>query len=312
MSVIGRARGVLLSAWAAAACLSVSGGFSACAVFEVHEQSTVAQGKYYEAGQPRYDDFFIGLFLLQVQMEQAPRVPELERLNLAHALGLAPQASTDQVEQRLHDEALKLSRSGLRMRLDESPGGERPEVASAAVRTSERPKENPVLAWITQVETSATRLVRSVGEMKQAEVALASLETTASGLDAAVEKDFTGDPASRVSEVRKNLADAHALIALMKARASSVRTESEGLVTRVAMAVNTDDGSLETPAEPASAAPDPSESSAKKNPPKSRPAPAKALQRATPRAAVGNNGKALPKGSPKPNKTQSAARDFEP
>ncbi|HEY3664746.1 MAG TPA: hypothetical protein VGL19_02055, partial [Polyangiaceae bacterium] len=58
----------------------------ACSVFAARNQSTVAQGKYYAAGDPHYDEFFVGLFLLQVQMDQAPHVPELERLNLAHAL----------------------------------------------------------------------------------------------------------------------------------------------------------------------------------------------------------------------------------
>ena len=328
MSIIAKtkyARVAMLAAGAALACSLAT--LPACGVFAARNQSTVAQGKYYAAGDPHYDEFFVGLFLLQMQMDQAPHLPELERLNLAHALALTPRASSDEVGQRLREEALKLSRSGLRMRLDQNPSPEKPESASAALRTSERPKDRQTAAFVGQIETSATALLRSVGELKQADEALDGLELAAGGLDASVDKDFAAAPAAKQDEVKKNLADAHKLIALMKVRASEVRGESEQLLATVSKAVNTDDGSLgapgaETPsAEAAAEAAKAAEANAKKGAPKTKPratgaAPAGAAPGAAPKpkpkAAPVADGDEPPKGPAKPPKAPPPPRDFEP
>ncbi len=334
MSLIAKAKSARIATLAAGAALALACSLAtlpACGVFAARNQSTVAQGKYYAAGDPRYDEFFVGLFLLQLQMEQAPHLPELARLSVAHALGLTPQASSDEVGQRLHEEALKLSRWGLRMRLDQNPSSEKPESASAAVRTSERPKDRQTASFVGQVETSATSLLRSIGELRQADEALDGLELTAGGLDASVDEDFAAAPADKQDEVKKNLADAHKLIALMKLRGAEVRGESERLLATVSKAVDTDDGSLgalgaETPsAEAAAEAAKAAEANAKK-------APAKAKAKAKPKppgaapagAAPGAAPKPKPQAAPladgdepakapaKPSKAPPPPRDFEP
>jgi hypothetical protein len=330
MSVIGKTKSGRLARLAASALLSFTCSLATlpgCALFAARNQSTVAQGKYYAAGEPQYDEFFVGLFLLQVQMEQAPHLPELERLNLAHALNLTPQASSDEVGQRLHEEALKLSRSGLRMRLDQNPSSEKPDSASAAVRTNERPKDRPTSTLVGQIEASATTLLRSMGELKQADDALDGLELAAGSLDASVDKDFAAAPAGKLDEVKKNLADAHKLIALMKVRAGEVRGESEQLLSTVGKAVNTDDGSLgapgsETPsAEAAAEAAKAAEGNAKKAPSKAKPkATGAAPANATPAAAPKPKPKAAPladgdepaNAPAKPAKAPPPPRDFEP
>ena len=327
MSVIGKTKSALSAKLAARALVALScslASLPACSLLAARNQSMVAQGKYYAAGQPQYDEFFVGLFLLQVQMDQAPHGPELERLNLAHALGLTPQAANGEVEQRLHEEALKLSRSGLRMRLDQNPSREKPDAASAALKTSGRPKDHETGILLAQIESSATALLREAGELKQANDALDGLELAAGGLDASVDKDFASAPTNKLAEVKKNLADAHKLIALMKARAGEVHAETEQLLATVARAVNTDDGSLGAPgAEPVSseaAEAAKAESNTKKLPPKSRPrasgtaaanaAPAPGAPKAKPKAAADDDEPA--KAAPKPTKAPPAPRDFEP
>ncbi|HEY5377493.1 MAG TPA: hypothetical protein VIK01_27625 [Polyangiaceae bacterium] len=323
MPIIAKTKSARVATLAAGAALAASlATLPACGVFAARNQSTVAQGKYYAAGDPHYDEFFVGLFLLQVQMEQAPHLPELERLNLAHALALTPQASSDEVGQRLHEEALKLSRSGLRMRLDQNPASEKPESASAALRTSERPKDRQTAAFVGQIETSTTALLRSVGELKQADEALDGLELAAGGLDASVDKDFAAAPAGKQDEVKKNLADAHKLIALMKVRASEVRGESEQLLATVSKAVNTDDGSLGAPgtegpsAEAAAEAAKAAEANAKKGTLKTKPKPPGAAPGAAPKpkrkAAPLADGDEPPKAPAKPSKAPPPPRDFEP
>jgi|GEM_PF-968844 hypothetical protein len=330
MSVIGKTKSARLATLGASALVALTCSLSAlpgCSLFAARNQSTVAQGKYYAAGDPHYDEFFVGLFLLQVQMEQAPHLPELERLNLAYALSLTPQASSEEVGQRLHEEALKLSRSGLRMRLDQTPSSEKPDSASAALRTSERPKDRQTTALVGQIETSATILLRSMGELKQADDALDGLELTAGGLDATVDKDFAAAPAGKLDEVKKNLADSHKLIALMKVRASEVHSESEQLLATVSKAVNTDDGSLGAPgaatpsAEAAAEAAKAAEANAKKPPLKAKPKPTGAAPaNATPAAAPKPKPQAAPladgdepaKAPAKPAKAPPPPRDFEP
>ncbi len=298
------------------------GGMPGCAVFAARNQSTVAQGKYYDAGDAHYAEFFVGLYLLQVEMEQAPHQPELERLNLAHALGLTPQASTDEVGQRLHEEALKLSRLGLRMRLDQNASSAKPDAASAAVRTSERPKESATAALLNQVENSATGLLRTVGQMKEADTALDSLELAGGGLDATVDKDFASAPSAKLAELKKNLEDAHKLIALMKTRAAQVHSESDELLSAVAKAVNTDDGTLGTAASDAAAeAAKNAESAenAKKAPaakarPKAKPAGSAPAPAAAPRPkpVASDDGEAPAPKPAKASKAPAAPRDFEP
>jgi hypothetical protein len=253
-------------------------------------------------------------------MEQAPHVPQLERLNLAHALASTPTDSTSEIAQRLHDAALKLSRSGLRMRLDLSPSRDKPAAASAAVRSSGRPKEAATAALLAQLESSATALLRSSAEMTQADAALDNLETSARSLDTSVDADFASAPVGKAGDVKKNLTDAHKLIALMKTRAASVGAESEELLNSMAQAVNTDDGSLGSGTAQGAEAPvdDAGKSTDGKKPPsKARPSVGKATHAAAsaprpkPTAAPDDN-EAPPKPSAKTLKAAAPPRDFEP
>ena len=194
------------------------------------------------------------------------------------------------------------------------------------MRTSERPKDRPTAAFVGQIETSATTLLRSMGELKQADDALDGLELAAGGLDASVDKDFATAPTGKLDEVKKNLADAHKLIALMKIRSGQVRAESEQLLSTVSKAVNTDDGSLgapgaETPsAEAAAEAAKAAEANAKKAPKAKPKAIGAAPASATPTAAPKPKPKAAPladgdepaKAPAKPTKAPPPPRDFEP
>lgn len=288
--------------------------------------STVAQGNYYSSGNAQYDEFFIALYQLQVEMADAPRVPEAERHRLAQALALSPETPPDAIGQRLRDEAQKLSRSGLRMRLEQSPSLGKPEAASATLRASFRPKDNATVTLFSNLETASTNLLRSVEQMKQAENQLAKLGVAEINLDADVGKVFSQGRISKRAEVRQNLADAQKLVTLMKERAEDVRGQSDQLLSAVAQAVNTDDGSLNPPpSEAAKPQPEPSKTAdadSKKAPPKARPKPKAASAPSTPAAAPAAHPKpapAPPSGSADapakpsaPSKPAPPPRDFEP
>jgi len=298
-----RARALLVSA-----CLACAVALPGCAVFGGGGPSTVAQGKYYSSGNPQYDEFFIALYQLQVEMADAPSVPDAERQSLAQTLGLSPETPADGVAQRLREEAQKLSRTGVRMRLEQSSPPDKPEAASATIRSTYRPKDTASAALLPKIETSATNLLRTASAMKAAEVRLAKLEVDTINLDADVPKVFAEARVGKQSEIKRNLADGQKLITLMKARGDDVRGACEELLATIAKAVNTDDGSLSTPPpEPINPEPPkPADADAKKPAPKPHPKPKAASAAPTPSAPA----PALaPKPKPKPAPAKSASGD---
>ena len=324
MSLISRARSALrlpLTIGVLVCCASV---LTSCAALGGHAQSSVAQGKYYSSGDPRYDEFFIGLYMWQVAMEQAPRTPEVERRQLGQLLLVPPQAqTTESIALRLREEALKLSRAGVRLRLDRGPAREKTEQDKAMLRANARPKDaEPLLA---QVEASGTNLQRSVSEMKLGEQALGGLEALAVRLDADVDVAFAQAQFSKQNEVKRNLADAHQIISLMRTRVDQVHDASEELLAAIGKAVDTDDGSLGANGE---AAPVTSSEAAKAGGKKPAPKPHPKVPSSAPPVAVAPHPKTAPAAHAKPAaavesdvpaapkpaaaKPPPAPRDFEP
>ena len=315
MSVISKSRTALCTALSAGALLLTT--VPGCGAFGPH-QSKVAQGKYYSSGDPRYDEFFIGLFVLQIQMGEAPSVPAAERRALAQALQLPADTAAAGIGQRLREEALKLSRAGVHLRLEQNPSSDKPETASVVIRSNARPKENPTASLLAQVESSGTTLLSSIGEMKLGEAALGKLEISTVGLDAGIATAFSQAPFGKQSEVKTNLADAHKLISLMRARAEEVRGASQQLLDELSRAVNTDDGSFSAAPTGEAANAEPNADAAKKT---AKSLPAHPKPKATNSPVPAARPKPAPLVSPavapaKPpaaaTKAPPAPRDFEP
>jgi hypothetical protein len=320
------ARTTLARALAFSVCLGAAAIAPACAVFD-SGPSLVAQGRYYSSGNPQYDEFFIQLYQLQLQMADAPAIPDNERQALAQALELSAETPADGITQRLREEALKLGKTGLRMRLEQSPSLDKPEAASATIRASYRPKESAPATLFAKIEASASNLLRTASAMKAAEVELGKLEVAVITLDADVPQAFAEARVGTQGEVKKNLADAQKLITLMKARGSEVNDQCEALLSGIAKAVDTDDGSLSAP--PESPEPKATDADPKKAAPKSRakpkpttptppasaptvlkPAPAKSAPAQPPKPVAADD--EAPAKPAAPSKPAPPPRDFEP
>jgi len=315
MSVITKVRSCVFAAlWACA--VAAGSATSGCAAIGSSSQSTVAQGKYYASGNPYYDDFFVDLYLLQVGIADAAKTPEAERTALVRLLQLDTRATPAAIEQRLHEEALKLSRAGVHLRLDPSAPSDKPEAASAVIRSNARPRENAAAALLSGVETSATNLLRWSLTMKQGEEALNRLEMMTIRLDADVDKAFAQSRVGKLGEVKDNLADAHKLIPLMRARGREVRADTEQLLAAVSKGINTDDGSIGPalgvappngePRHEPGRPPDAFKKAAGKLPKSKSPA---ASQRPKPTAPAEEGD---PPAKPRAKKPAAPARDFEP
>jgi len=296
--------------------LSTLGG---CAVFGSHRESTVAQGKYYASGDPYYDEFFVDLYLLQVDMAEAPKLPEAELQSLTQLLQLEPKATPAMVELSLHEQALKLSHAGIHLRLDQTLVLGHPEAAATVIRSNARPKENPTAALLSSVETSSTNLLRWQLTMKQKEEALTRLELMTIRLDAGVDRAFSQAPIGKPSEVKQNLADAQKLIPLMRARAERSRESAEQLLAALTHGIDTDDGSLAPPPVPAqpngqgardpAPAADAPKKAAGKPRPKGKPTSATPAAQPKPKAATGDSDEPAKSRAKKP---APPPRDFEP
>jgi len=297
----------------------VSGGVCGCAAFGSRSDSTVAQGKYYASGDAYFDQFFVDLYLLQVSMAEASKVPEAERRRLTSLLELESAASPAAIELSLHEEALKLSRAGVHLRLDQIPNADKPEAATTTLRSNARPKDDPAASLLANVETSSTNLLRFLLTMKQKEEALTRLELMTIRLDASVDRVFAQAPVGKPSEVKANLADAHKLMPLMRAREKQLRESAEQLLAALTHGIDTDDGSIGPPlsgaqpnaeGQPANGTPaDANKKAAAKPRPKTKPASAPAHPK--PKAAVGDGEEpAAPR--PAKSKPAPAPRDFEP
>lgn len=327
MSLIARAKTALSSALCL---LWLSLAVPSCAVLNSSRPSAVAQGKYFASGEPHFDQFFIGLYLLQLQMGEARRVPLDEKQRLARALGLPDSASDTDLLQRLRAQALDWARAGTHVRLDlDAP--EQPGTTIAVVRSNAQPNADREAPLIKAVEGSATALLASSAEMKRAEEALARLAQDRTALAARVDVAFEGSGYGKQRDVKRNLADAERLIGLMSARAIEVREVDERFLAGLGEALNTDDGSV--PQKGAEDQDDPAARDAKKSGAKTRPKrPAATATAAHPKAA-GDETKAksvapskaaptAPRSKPPsddapakaaaPGKAQTAPKDFEP
>lgn len=240
MPVIARAKAALCGALGL---LWLSAATPSCAVLNPSRESAVAQGKYFASGEPHFDQFFIGLYLLQLQMGEARRVPLEEKQRLARALGLSDSASDTDILQRLRAQALDWANAGTRVRLDlDAP--EQPGTTIAVLRSNAHPSADREAPLIKTVETSATALLASIAEMKRAAEALARLAQDRAALASRVEVAFEGSSYAKQRDVKRNLADAERLIELMSARASEVRLADERFLAGLGEALNTDDGSV--------------------------------------------------------------------
>jgi hypothetical protein len=195
----------------------------------------VARGEYYPAGRPDFDEFFIQLHRLQVEMLSAPEEPRAARAAMLQVLGLTPDASDESLRSRLDSEAKKLGASGARLRL-EIPEPQRGADASATLHS----EGGAVPRALGTLSSQATRVVRARERALAAGDQLERLRVAAIALEAQVDAAFRLEGPWKRAEVRLNLSDGQKLITVMLARSKDVIAYSERLLELVAKAATTD------------------------------------------------------------------------
>jgi hypothetical protein len=268
------------------------GGPAACGLSQ-RGPSAVAQGRYFPTGNPNYDEFFVRLHRMQVELKAAPETLTAVREDLARRLALEPNADADALRTALKTKAGEVSGRGVTIVVDRArePDMTTRLVVVGAPGAADR-----------EMIASFTNAVERVGEIRGHRGAwqkeLEWLPKTAVTLDAGVEAAFVGESRGTRDDVHENLADAQKVVALMTARVKEIDENSAELEGIFVSAF----GEKRHDPPPAPAEPTPSEP-----PPKSKPRPSARTEAPTPRPPADET----PAATAKP-KQGTARPDFEP
>ncbi|MFO7180364.1 MAG: hypothetical protein DIU78_016815, partial [Pseudomonadota bacterium] len=207
---------------------------------------------HYACGNPQFDDFFLALYRMQVEMARAPDDLAEARAEVADVVNAASETSSKQLAEKVHGELQKLVPRGIRVKIEvqtpeptqrnESAESEAPE-PSALVRHSGRPNETD-RRLLTRLEASTTRVARLAARMRRARERLNGLRLIALQLEGQVDQAFDLGKLEKRREVRANLEDGIKVIALMTERAERIEQRSTELLDAIVSTGSTDDGTV--------------------------------------------------------------------
>ena len=251
-------------------------------------RSAVAEGRYFSTGNANYDEFFVRLHRMQVELKTAPETLASLRQAIARGVELPPTADTQALRAALTTKASEVGRRGATLTVDHGrePG------ANARLKVTGTPAEadRPLVKALDDVLARLGELRdRSVPWQKELEW----LPPTGVALDGSVEAAFVGRSKGTRDDVHRNLADAQKVVALMSTRVKEIDQQGDEIEALLVSAFG------ETKAEPPSA-----------EPPKPKPRPAP-----RPRATEAPSGPAQEssEAAPPPKPKQGTAKpDFEP
>lgn len=214
--------------------------------------TNVAQGKYFSAGHPEYDQFFIKLHQLQLKMANAP--DELNRIeaSLADSLELGTGISRESMFDKLSAVAARLQDAGTHVALvveeANADGPSVPGPKTALFRKGGKSSAE-VTKFTEAVETASNATLQLSFELEVASRNLAKLKVRSIELLASLDTAFADSPLHSVT-VKKNLEDAGKVLELMVARTDELSQSAEALQALLVEASDTDDGSLRAPSPP--------------------------------------------------------------
>lgn len=175
--------------------------------------SAVAQGKYFSTGNPDYDEFFVRLHRMQVDIGAGPETLAKIRGDLARELELAPGSATDAMRAPLTTKAATVAARGAK--LEVAQGGE--SKSGPRLVVSGTPAEAD-RAFVKTLEGALERLgeLRERSPVWQRE--LEWLPPAGIALDGGIEAAFVSESRGTRDDVHQNLADAQKLVTLMTTR----------------------------------------------------------------------------------------------
>ncbi len=266
--------------------------FPGCRSYFYPEPTHVAQGRYYAAGAPDYDEFFLELYRTQVALKEAPDELLAGRRALEEGLGLTAGASKDALESGLRARASSLAAKGIVLSIQRDSTGK-----SSLSRRGKPSADDDV-----KLVATLTDLVATIGALRERVPGFAkdldTLPVRGVALERNVNDVFRTKGVGKRGEVRDNLADAQKVMGLMRPLLKDVDARSAELFS-----ILTD---VLRPAPPPPPAPEPEAA----EPPQLRPHAPRARPRSPKPAAA--RPASPPPAAPSPKPAGPAKPDFEP
>jgi hypothetical protein len=194
-----------------------------CAGYGPPAPTSVARGEYFATGNPDYDEFFVRLFRLQIELGRAPDSLAQTRATLSRRLGLAEKADPESVRSALNERASELRAHGLVVRVEK--GGADGAVA-LAVTGDKNPTDAELLTALEQALGAVSALRISLPAWRKE---LELLPARGVALESGIEAAFVGTGRGTRNEVRENLADAQKIMGLMGTRLKELDATSAEL-----------------------------------------------------------------------------------
>jgi hypothetical protein len=253
---------------------------AACMSYGPPAPTAVAQGQYFSTGNPDYDEFFVRLFRLQLELGQAPEQLAGARAALAAKLGVPDKAETAALKSALAERAGELGSRGVRVRI----ASEKDTDGTQALRVSGTPSGSDA-ELVAELERALAETTRIRKQLPAWHKELELLPPRGVVLESGIESAFVGKGRAERNEIRENLADAQKIMGLMGPRLKELDTAASELADAFAAAFP-----APAPPPPEPVAPEPE-------------------VKPKPRA---NRGGARPAGGKLPAKPAQAAGDGEP
>jgi hypothetical protein len=206
-----------------------------CAVLDA-KTTAVGRAELYATGEPTYDQFFRDLYTQQVELGDAPARELGSRSELARRLEIRD-ASPDALARDVKTRASSLAGAGTKLRLEADSDVE-DEDASVRVEVlgNLADQDRPV---VESVATAARGELALLVEMTRRQHELSRLGALAEALERSTDRVFAARSLTKSRQVRQNLGDARALIALLTARSESVAISARRMLKKLVRAATT-------------------------------------------------------------------------
>jgi len=286
----------------------------ACQLLAPHGPSQVAQGRYYATGNPDYDEFFVELHRLQVELKDAPERVAEPRAALAKFLEVGLDA--EELKEAVTKKATELGTRQLKLAVVPPTDPEKPFTLRVTGTPSGPDAELEKQLEETLAKVSEWKLViggwqKLLDELPGREVALEG------SLDAA----FVGTSPGTRAEIKNNLTDGQKIIGILVGRAKDAEHSNSELLDALTASLG-EASSADKPSEHAATPPPAADKKpSRRSAPAPKPRPSKAAETkpAPPAPKAAPAPKPAPHAAehsevpPPPKPTQGTAKpDFEP
>jgi hypothetical protein len=207
--------------------------FGALSCVRSSKPTEVAQGLYFSAGSPDYDEFFVRVHRLQVELAGAPSELAEARRVLADAVVSAPDAPNAQLAEKVKLALDRLVEHGVRTRIEfRAPSPADPPHTMAILTYSATPAGNE-RQTVEHIEAAMTRVLRFAATMRAAGTRAGELRASVARLESGVETVFREQSRGRRAQIHDNLRDAERVSVLMLARSDELSRPAEELANEL-------------------------------------------------------------------------------